>query len=499
MDLNDTETRANSSSKDRPVFYCPKSPDLTWDLNDTTFSWILVGLKSFASSAIVFLNVLVILIVKREKRFQKNSYILLSSLAVADLLVGVVTLPLSGSLDLLLALQVSLAHFCSLDVVNVYSMYCLSWCVLYHLTAIAWERYVAIRRSIMYAVIVTRSRMLKLKITVWLVAMCSTLPPLIMEVAGVDFSFINIWVVAASLCGALSLIALAYFYFQVYLGVRKSNLKKISQVTVLVQANQDKKVAMTTGLLTLVVLFSFVPGIFVSSSVALRTSTSIRVSEFLMQVSSIVNPLVYCYRDRRFRKVALELLRMTKPSAVHPATTCAVRAVQQKSKPLSSHGKNVAAVEQRNPGTSRPLERSASCDLPELESDYTYRRSEIALKRSSSVPSLAHFNRLLGNSQTQRHASIMIPTATVHAGKSLQHLKASAAEFSKKEGNLQCTEQAIHARSRSNSCTDASTFAKGDRLNHQNMEEEFCLRTGNNVIVRNRPESAATSRFTTKL
>lgn len=93
----------------------------------------------------------------------------------------------------------------------------------------------------------------------------------------------------------------------------------------------------------------------------------------------------------------------------------------------------------------------------------------------------------------------MIPTATVHAGKSLQQLKASAAEFSKKAGNLQCTEQAIHARSRSNSCIDASTFAKGDRLHHQNMEEEFCLWTGNNVIVRNRPESAATSGFTTKL
>ena len=123
MELNDTETQANSSTEDRSVFNCPKAPDLTWDLNETTFPWNLVGMKSFASPMTIFLNALVVLIVKRDKRFQKNSYILLSSLAAADLLVGVVTMPLSGSMDLLLALQVSLEHFCGLDLVNVYSMY----------------------------------------------------------------------------------------------------------------------------------------------------------------------------------------------------------------------------------------------------------------------------------------------------------------------------------------------------------------------------------------
>ena len=330
MEFNDTETQANSSTEDRSVFNCPKAPDLTWDLNETTFPWILVGMKSFASPMTIFLNALVVLIVKRDKRFQKNSYILLSSLAAADLLVGVVTMPLSGSMDLLLTLQVSLEHFCGLDLVNVYSMYCISWCALYHLTAIAWERYVAIRKPIEYAIPVTRSRVIKLTGTVWLAAILTTIPPLIMEVTGIDISFVDIWVTATSLCGALSIIALAYFYVQVYLGVRKSMLKKIRQVTALVQANQDKKVAKTTGLLTLVLLFSFVPGIIVSSSVALRTSTSIRVSELLMQVSSLVNPLLYCYRDLRFRKAALELLRIKNPPAVHQGTTGAARAVQRR-------------------------------------------------------------------------------------------------------------------------------------------------------------------------
>ena len=389
MTLNATETQANSSSKDRSVFYCPNAPEIKWDLNETTSSWILVGMKSFASPAIILLNAFVILIVKRDKRFQKNSYILLSSLAVTDLLVGVITIPLSSSMDLLLALQVSLEHFCGLDLVNVYSMYCISWCALFHLTAIAWERYVAIRKSIEYVIIVTRSRTIKLAVKVWLAAILSTIPPLIMEVAGIDIRFVDIWVTAASLCGALSIIALAFFYIQVYLGVRKSMLKKISQVTALVQAKQDKKVAKTTGLLTLVLLFSFVPGIVGSSSEALRTSTSVRVSGLLMQVSSLVNPLLYCYRDLRFRNAALELLRLKMPHTVHPGGTGAVRAVQRKDLPLGSQEKSSVAVKQRHPGTSRPLERSASCDPHDLRYIYSQQRSEMALKRPSSVPSLA--------------------------------------------------------------------------------------------------------------
>ena len=401
MELNDTEMQANASSSVRSVFFCPNAPEIKWDLNEVTFSWVLLGMKSCASPAIIFLNALVILIVKRDKRFQKNSYILLSSLAVVDLLVGVVTIPLSGSMDLLLALQVSLEHLCGLDLVSVYLMYCISWCALYHLTAIAWERYVAIRKSIEYLIIVTRSRIIKLGVTVWLAAILTTIPPLIMEVARVDMRFVEIWVTAASLCGALSIIALAYFYIQVYLGVRKSMLRKIRQVTALVQANQDKKVAMTTGLLTLVLLFSFVPGIIVSSSVALRTSTSIRVSELLMQVSSLVNPLLYCYRDVRFRKAALELLRMKKPSRVHQGTAGAARAVQRKNPSLGSQGKSSFAVRQRHQGTPRPLERSASCDPHGLGYINAHQRSEMVLKRSASAPSLAQLNSLLCNSETQ--------------------------------------------------------------------------------------------------
>ena len=63
----------------------------------------------------------------------------------------------------------------------------------------------------------------------------------------------------------------------------------------------------------------------------------------------------------------------------------------------------------------------------------------------------------------------------------------NVAELPKYARNLQCTVQAIHTRSRSNSCIDEPTFGKAGRLNHQNVEEEFCLQTGDEMqfAVRN--------------
>ncbi|XP_078362843.1 trace amine-associated receptor 7e-like [Oculina patagonica] len=402
MDLNDTtKTTGNSSAKDRSVFYCPKQPDLTWDLDETTFPWVLVGIKSFASLVTIFLNALVILIVKQKREFQKNSYILLSSLAVADLIVGAVTLPFSASIDLLLGLRVSLEYVCTLDIVNVYSMYCVSWCALYHLTAVAWERYVAIGKSIEYLSIVTRSRITKLAITVWLSAIFTTIPPLIMEVVGVDMSFVQMWITGGSICGALSLMAMVYFYVKVYLGVRKRKLDQISQVTVLIQAKQEVKVAKTTGLLAVALMISFFPGIVVSSSASLRTSTGIRVSELLMQLSSLVNPLLYCYRNRRFTNAALELLRMKKAQEVQPAPG-AMRSARRKDQAVGSLQN--ALDRQQNPTKPPRFIRSASCDQIDVGVDCGHRRFEspTALRRSMSDPLLAQCSSSSDGSRTQQ-------------------------------------------------------------------------------------------------
>ena len=123
------------------------------------------------SPTAVLLNVVVIIAVKQRKELQRASNILLSSMAVTDLLVGSLCVPLSAVVGLLVPYQiVTDLYICKLDSVAISFRTTLAICSIFHLTMIAWERYVAIRKWIDYKVIVTRSRLKKLAIIAWVSA-----------------------------------------------------------------------------------------------------------------------------------------------------------------------------------------------------------------------------------------------------------------------------------------------------------------------------------------
>ena len=249
---NNTDGIADPSTQTRyrPVLFCPLATDFTDYSHDPIVPWILIAIASIASAITMPLNTLVIIAVSQRKELQKNSNILLSSLAVADLLRGVLSIPvLSVTAIFLLDSQVSLDHFCTLHTINVNLMACLVFSSLYHLTAVAWERYIATRKWMKYKVTVTRKYLKNLAIFAWLSAIVTTIPLLTMELAGLDTKVLKAWILVANVCGAVTFIAIAYFYITVYLGVRKRKTSEVRLVTSLRQAKLQAKVAMTTGLM----------------------------------------------------------------------------------------------------------------------------------------------------------------------------------------------------------------------------------------------------------
>ena len=48
----------------------------------------------------------------------------------------------------------------------------------------------------------------------------------------------------------------------------------------------------------------------------LGTRIAWRISDSFLFLNSLVNPQIYCYRDRRFRNTVLELLRMKKSTVI---------------------------------------------------------------------------------------------------------------------------------------------------------------------------------------
>ena len=411
MDVNNTETTDNyPSTNTRSVFFCPKFPRFIWDLKNTTILWILVVIIPIASAVTILLNLLVIVAIKRRKELQKPVNILLSSLATADLLAGAISMPLSATVDISILHQFSLQKICTLDaVLNKPMIFFVSSSSIYHLTAIAWERYVAIQKFIDYKVIVTKSLLQKLSIAAWFLAAFTPVFALTMAVVEVDHEAVQMRRLYGGLniLALICLIAIAYFYIMVYLGIRKRKINEISQVNALIKAKLESKIAWTTALLTGALICSFLPAIGVTllGNVypVFATNSLFRLVEALVQLNSLVSPILYSYRDRKIRKAVLELLRIRKPQPAQPEavaprfvkTNESYGSVGQSKKSLackssrklvtrpSSSNKYVFCQLQRQPR----MTRSASCDAA-ISEDFVHslaKPHEIVLRRKLSA------------------------------------------------------------------------------------------------------------------
>ena len=377
------------------VFDCLHSQGLMWDVHDTTSPWIFTAVYSVLSPTAFLLNLLVIITITKRTELQRPSKILLRSMAVSDLLVGGISMPLSAIIGLLLPHRIlTERQFCTFDLVIFLFSYILYFCSFLHLTMIAWERYIAIRKWMDYKGIVTKGRLKMLAIIAWVSA-----------IGGVSSAFISMTVVggdglllAAEILDIISsilivflLIAIVYFYLMVYLTVRKRELSQIQQVSVLVKAKLENRVAMTMALVTVALVISFIPMtvVFILGDYfqVFRGFLAWRVVETLVYLNSVASPLIYCYRDRLFRIAVLEILRIRKPKAKQVPVCNAVPFVRRK----DSFGSVKDVVQIRNVENPVILRRPASCDLAML----SLKRGHLPpcfhktrLKRRGSAPSL---------------------------------------------------------------------------------------------------------------
>ena len=389
MNQNGTETSTANSST-RLVFDCPSEPDFMWNLHGTTFAWILAAIILTVSPITVILNALVITVVKQRKELQKHSNVVLSSMAIADFLVGAVSMPISAAVDLLIIHQVNLQSVCTLNTVNLTLIACFLFSSLFHLVVIAWERFIAITKWTDYRVIVTSSRLKKLSMHAWLAAIILLLPLVVMVGIGAPFEVQYIWYLIASLCIALSVIVFVCLYFMMYLEVRKRRTNMIVQVTALVQAKLENKIAKTTGLLTAALISTLILGGVVTvlgdTLSNLRKRSTFRIADTLLQLHSTINPLIYCYRVRRFRKAVSEMLRVKKPQTNQPICDGATRFPRQKDRYRSVED---VKLQPKSVGNRTHLTRSTSCDLAISRAEKSqYRSREMMLKRTVSDPCL---------------------------------------------------------------------------------------------------------------
>ena len=403
MDQREAELNTSSfSNTTRSVFYCPHDPQLAWDLHGTTSPWIFTAVASVICPTAVLLNAFVIIAVKQRKEPQRVSNILLSSMAVTDLLVGSICVPLSAVVGLLVPYQILTDHYiCKLDSVAISFMITLAICSIFHLTMIAWERYVAIRKWIDYRVIVTRSRLKKLAIIAWVSAIVTVSPThFITALTGMSIEnemilALQIFFIILSVLVMSALGLIIYFYVMVYLGVRKRKLSQIRQVNELVNAKLEQKVAVTTTLVTVALILSFFSNAFIGMLEGvypvLRKRFVLQLRDTLLYSNSVVNPLIYCYRDCRFRNAVLEILRIRKPRVTPYVVNDTARFARGKGVFDSERDK----VQGQKVEIPVRMTRSASCDLVHFLGRVQLESHKKAFKRTMSLPVSSFHDDLL--------------------------------------------------------------------------------------------------------
>ena len=390
MNQNDTEAINDTSTRATPPFFCMDVPNTPRNESNEVIlpmSLVIVGLLS--STIIILLNALVIIAFKQRKELQKNSHRLLTSLAVADILIGAILIPAWVIIALQIIGQVSVERVSTLLVINGKLTACLLFSSLFHLTAISWERYVAIRKWVDYKITVTKTRLKRMAIVAWLAAIVITFPVLIMELMSIDIKVLNTWIIVGNVCGATSFLLIVYFYTMVCLGIRKRKTSDFGQVQALVQAKLQSKVTKTTGLITAALFLTLIlASVLFSLGMifpAFRTILVFQIGGTLFQLNSVINPLVYFYRDRLFRKAVLELLGMKNHDPVYRRNRTEIfHGGQDRFRSKADDSRRQTKIDETRRRSRQG--RSASCNI------LMGRNDKMMLKRSSSASALVNIN-----------------------------------------------------------------------------------------------------------
>ena len=117
-------------------------------------------------------------------------------------------------------------------------------------------------------------------------------------------------------------------HLMMYLGMRKQTKNEISQVNALINAKLESKIPKddclancSTDLFVSPSDWNYTLGNCLPSFCNKFSSLS-RLIDALVQLNSLVSPILYSYRDRKIRKAVLELLGMRKPHASQPEAFC---------------------------------------------------------------------------------------------------------------------------------------------------------------------------------
>ena len=252
-------------------------------------------------------NVLVLAAVWRNPSLHTPSTILLCSLAVSDLFVGLLALPVYIACALTPLSRVS--SYSRLSQASLVLNIQLSCVSLETMTAISVDRYLALRYHMRYPNMMTSRRATCVAATFW----CKNF----------ILSLLIIWKKNTILLVSVVLIALCFFtssitYSAIYRIVRHHQHQIHAQQQAVQSMNaeqnrklQAKKRALNTFIYYICMVLFYFP-VAVSTLIWVTYKEDLNISLYfdtIMFINSAINPFLYIWRNREIRRAVLKILR----------------------------------------------------------------------------------------------------------------------------------------------------------------------------------------------
>ncbi|XP_078378016.1 histamine H2 receptor-like [Oculina patagonica] len=275
---------------------------------------ITIVINSITCSLTVLLNVLVIMAVKRRPRLQSNTNILLACLAATDVLTGLTVQPSFILWKIFELLRMD--HFRWFKIHNS-CFRVLTVCSCLHLMLLTCERLIAIKFTMRYPDITTKRNIKVAVIAVWLYSIsCVVFKPVINIAIILNFLF------GFALISCILFIAVAYIilYRETIRHRKKIITQQLPQEEVK-RFTRESKALKTTVFVVGAVGLCFLPMALTVLSYAFELNLGLSNSfaapwiRTFGMLNSLLNPLIYCWRQKEMRRFLFRTLPVVAPSA----------------------------------------------------------------------------------------------------------------------------------------------------------------------------------------
>ncbi|XP_072308220.1 adenosine receptor A1-like [Eucyclogobius newberryi] len=282
---------------------------------------VYISIETAIALASVLGNILVVLVVYVNRGLRNTTFFFIVSLAVADIAVGLLVIPLAIVISLGLKTQFYTCLFLSCLLLTITQSSILS------LLAIAIDRYLRVKIPTKYCSVVTKERawtavglcwvfsflMGMVPMTGWnnhgAMGPSSNIPCTFVGVIRMDymvyFNFFG-WVV-------VPLAIMTFLYVQIFWVIRRQ-LNSRAEATCDAERYYQKELRLAKSLALVVFLFivCWMP-IHIMNCINFFCkdckipTVALNVGIFMSHVNSVVNPMVYAFRIKRFRVTLIEI------------------------------------------------------------------------------------------------------------------------------------------------------------------------------------------------